>query len=105
MYIIENNLLHLNLGCHPNRDFDTPIAGAPIQDLEFGTFLEKALQRQNSGLWDKIGTFSGPFLHLFGTFSRYFHKNAEKLTKSKKGFKNCVVATFSAKLRLFRDHF
>ena len=79
--------------------------GAPIQDLEFGTFLEKALQRQNSGLWDKIGTFSGPFLHLFGTFSRYFHKNAEKLTKSKKGFKNCVVATFSAKLRLFRDHF
>ena len=21
MYTIENNLLHLHLGCHPNRDF------------------------------------------------------------------------------------
>ena len=21
MYILENNLLHLHLGCHPNRDF------------------------------------------------------------------------------------
>ena len=27
-------------------------AGAPIQDLEFGTFLKKAPQRQNLGLWD-----------------------------------------------------
>ena len=25
MYTIENNLLHLNLGCHPNRDFATTI--------------------------------------------------------------------------------
>ena len=27
-------------------------AGAPKQDLEFGTFLEKALQGQNLGLLD-----------------------------------------------------
>ena len=46
-----------------------------------------------------------PFLYAFGTFSRYFHKNAAKLTKSKKGFKNRVVTTFNAKLPLFGDHF
>ena len=27
-------------------------AGASIQDLEFGTILKKAPQRQNLGLWD-----------------------------------------------------
>ena len=27
-------------------------AGASIQDLEFGTFLKKAPQRQHLGLWD-----------------------------------------------------
>ena len=47
----------------------------------------------------------GPFLYLSGTFSRYFHKNAAKRTKSKKGFKNRVVTTFNAKLTLFGDHF
>ena len=39
--------------------------GFPIQDLVFGTSLKKSLQRQNLGLcqrlWDKIGTFLGPF--------------------------------------------
>lgn len=29
-----------------------PFSGAIIQDLEFGTFLKKAPQRQNLGLWD-----------------------------------------------------
>merc|ERR1719460_2029228 len=59
-------------------------------------------------IWDfgtKLGLFLGPFLYLSGTFSRYFHKNAAKLTKGKKGFKNRVVATFYAKLRPFGDHF
>ena len=55
-------------------------------------------------IWD-FGTFLGPFLYLSGTFSRYFHKNAAKLAKSKKGFKNRVVTTFNAKLTLFGDHF
>ena len=72
-------------------------AGALLQDLEFGTFLKKAPQRPNLGLWDLIGTFLGPILYPFGTFSRYFHKNATKFTKSKKVFKNRVVTTFNAK--------
>ena len=37
--------------------------GFPIQDLVFGTSLKKSLQRQNLGLWDKIGTFLGPFFY------------------------------------------
>ena len=47
----------------------------------------------------------GPFSYPFGTFSRYFHKNAAKLTKSKKGFKNRVVTTFNAKFTFFGDYF
>ena len=42
-------------------------AGALLQDLEFGTFLKKAPQRPNLGLWDLIGTFLGLFLYPFGT--------------------------------------
>ena len=38
--------------------------GFPIKDLVFGTSLKKSLQRQNLGLWDKIGTFLGPFSHF-----------------------------------------
>ena len=55
--------------------------GFPIQDLVFGTSLKKSLQRQNLGLWDKIGTF----LDLFGTFSRYFQqKIAKNMQKEQK---------------------
>ena len=79
------------------------------------------VRRYNTGfgIWDlpqksstkaKFGTlginwdFFGTILYPFGTFSRYFHKNVAKLTKSKKGFKNRVVTTFNAKLTLFGDH-
>ena len=51
--------------------------------------------------WDFFGTIFIPFWDFY----RYFHKNAAKLTKSKKGFKNRVVTTFNAKLPLFGDHF
>ena len=37
----------IRIGPFPGR-----CAGAPKQDLEFGTFLKKAPQRQNLGLWD-----------------------------------------------------
>ena len=40
---------HLELPA-PARQQQHP--GAIIQDLEFGTFLKKAPQRQNLGLWD-----------------------------------------------------
>ena len=57
---------------------DHSSAGALLQDLEFETFLKKSPTKA------KFGTFLGPFLYLSGTFSRYSHKNAAKLTKSKK---------------------
>ena len=72
--------------------------GFPIQDLVFGTSLKKSLQRQNLGLWDKIGTFLGPF------FMKIWYYIA-KLTQEEKGFKKHVVATLSAKSGLFEDHF
>ena len=73
-------------------------AGAPIQDLGFGTWLENSLQWQNLGLLDKIGTFLGPFWDLSGTFCRYFEKQYRRL-------KRHIVATFSAKSGLFENHF
>ena len=51
--------------------------------------------------WDFFGTIFIPFWDFY----RYFHKNAAKRTKSKKGFKNRVVTTFNAELTLFGDHF
>ena len=56
----------------------THLTGAPIQDFEFGNWLEISLQRQNLGLLDKIGTFLGPFWDLTRTFCCYFHENYRK---------------------------
>ena len=59
--------------------------------MGFGTWPKKSLQRQNSGLWGKIGTFWGQVLNLSGTISRYFHESAKKIFE--KG-NTCVVKTF-----------
>ena len=77
-------------------------AGAPIQDLGFGTWLENSLQWQNLGLLDKIGTFLGPFWDLSGTFCRYFD---DTTAKQYRRLKRHIVATFSAKSGLFENHF
>ena len=77
-------------------------AGAPIQDLGFGTWLENLLQWQNLGLLDKIGTFLGPFWDLSGTFCRYFD---DTTAKQYRRLKRHIVATFSAKSGLFENHF
>ena len=59
--------------CHTGENpitvfkFIQALTGAPIQNLEFGTFLKKAPQRQNLGIWDLIGTFLGPFLYPIET--------------------------------------
>ena len=47
MYTIENNLLHLHLGCHPNRDFchhnrDSKI---PIGVADFSNGLHQKLNQ------------------------------------------------------------
>ena len=56
-------------------------SGAPIQDLEFGTFLKKAPQRQNLGLfWDHFHT-------LLGLLVVIFIKMSQNLQKAKKALK------------------
>ena len=62
-------------------------AGALLQDLELGTFLKKAPQRPNLGLWDLIGTFLGPFLCLLGLLVVIIIKMPQNLQKAKKSLK------------------
>ena len=64
--------------------------------------LTSKRQRQNLGLWDKIGTFLGPFEDLVAIFMKIWYYIA-KLTQEEKGFKKHVVATLSAKSGLFED--
>jgi len=86
----------------PGKIGAAPRAGAPIQDLGFGTWLENLLQWQNLGLLDKIGTFLGPFWDLSGTFCHYFD---DTTAKQYRRLKRHIVATFSAKSGLFENHF
>ena len=61
--------------------------GAPIQDLEFGTFLKNAPQRQNLGLWTKLGLFWDHFYTLLGLLVVIFIKMPQNLQKAKKALK------------------
>ena len=71
-------------------DDDGDDAGAPIQDLEFGTFLKKAPQRQ---IWDfgtKLGLFWDHFYTLLGLLVVIFIKMPQNLQKAKKALKTVL---------------
>ena len=65
----------------------TPVAGALIQDLEFGTFLKKAPQSKICDFGTKLGLFWDHFYTLLGLLVIIFIKMPQNSQKAKKPLK------------------